>query len=840
MKKFLIACFLLACTVSLIAATQQNGSLKELSGWTDAKDEVARLETLIAAAKEAGFPADPAWTARIRELLPQIKGHPGRASYNHPEKRSNSGFSAGRTVPPEPTSPLETEIRQLEFELTGGLGAQAPDPSVFAEMKERLNTLYAQRDVNRERNPLDQGSDTCPGTMVYGTPYYDSGSTVGLANNSNPISPCNPSDAPDVIYQFSPMFTSTYMISLQGSSYDTYLYVNSTGACPGIVQVGCNDDYGSLQSYLALTLNAGETYFIIVDGYFDASGSYILNITDPCEISYQGGDMLECTEQNDSTNAYYDCNGGCNDLAYSDTAMWQDVLPYQTIYGRAFTYIGPDGSDFRDTDCFSFTLTEACSLRLWMEAEFVSQMVILSPGCPWNLVAGPFVAFNPCELTVFYTACLQPGDYTLWIGPTWFRGISTFREYRAQLDIIPCSGCQIDLAAVAPITIGSTTCGQINDCPLQPSEDQIFAIGIPWASDWTFSLCSESNIWDSYLYLTSACCSDIIAEDDDGCGGIGLSVMNCVTLDRGLYYVYIEGYGSTNCGPFTLTVTECNGSCCYGDPGSPTCEIMSGSQCANLGGTFTFLEPCSTAACFTRPTCIGEALVSQPPFLPGEEGDGILSHVDNGGVQQDDYAVDTEIGNIRFWGFPVTCYGYVENFQIQFIGSSSTETYNVSAFGTQLPPVYFGQYRVSQYDAVIDPPCTLTSGFFSVAKVGDPVCRWYWSTAFNSAYDDFAFCLNAPCYAPDSLTIKWDSENLYRIDWWMPQTSMVIVYFTSDLNSVFPAGYAPYASGTVNMGHFTWGPLYLPNDVLGIVLTNECGTPVLGAPAGITLVRPAE
>lgn len=844
MKKLLIACFLLACTVSLIAAVRSSGGLRELSGWTDAKNEVARLEAMISAAKDAGLPPDPAWTARIRELLPQVKGHPGRTSYLLPEDPPTTEFPPGAVILSEPLTPLETEIRQLEFELRGGLGAQAPDPLVFADLKEQLNELYEQREVNRTRNPLDQGNDACPATIAWGFSYVDSGTTVGKVNNYNSLSPCNSSNAPDVIYEFTPQYTSTYDISLQGSLYDTYLYVNTTGDCPGETQIACNDDYGNLQSFLSLPLNAGQTYYVVVDGYSTHSGSYLLSITDLCEVECGGADIIECPEVRDSTHAYTDCNGACNNVTYGGTATWQEILPYQTVCGRTFTYIGPSGGSYRDTDAYRFTLTEACSLLLSVRAEFASEMYILTSGCPWSLVSGLFFFAFECSTATFYTGCLQPGEYVLWVGPQVYAGINNFREYRVTMELIPCNGCVIDLGIQAPASVTGSTCGYLDNCALLPSQDVTIAVVIPWANDWTFSLCGGPDEWDSYMYLTSSCCAGTITENDDGCGGVGFSTISCLPLNRGLYYLTIEGFSSTYCGPYTLLINTCYGSCCYGDPGEPTCIYTTLSDCQDYGGVFTFQEPCSTAACFTRPTCGYQDNFGQVPFLPGEAGDGYLSHLDFSSSISDNYVTDYTIASVRFWGFPAFCNGYAESFQIQFSDCTSTQTYNVSAIGTQLPPIYFDEFNLSQYDIQLDPPCTLTSGYVSIAKSGDPDCRWYWCTSpfgdgvWPSGHADLAFCLGAPCPPPDSVTIKWESPNNYMMNWWMPRESFVTVFSTTDLNSVFPAGYTAFATGTLPVGHFTWGPLFIPEEVRGFVLVNYCSQAVVGAPTGLTLVKP--
>ncbi|HEY3296542.1 MAG TPA: C25 family cysteine peptidase [bacterium] len=130
------------------------------------------------------------------------------------------------------------------------------------------------------RSSLDQGSPTCPGTIITSTPYADSGTTVNQGNDYSG-STCAVSNSADVFYQLTPDVTTTYTISLCGSNYDTGLMIRSGGPCPGITEVACNDDYGpcGTGSQIARTLGAGTTYYIIVDGYGTSQGNYVLNVT---------------------------------------------------------------------------------------------------------------------------------------------------------------------------------------------------------------------------------------------------------------------------------------------------------------------------------------------------------------------------------------------------------------------------------------------------------------------------------------------------------------------------------------------------------------------------------
>jgi hypothetical protein len=96
--------------------------------------------------------------------------------------------------------------------------------------------------------------------------------------------------APEVVYAWTPTRSGTAFINTCGSgtSYDTVMYVR-TGSCAA-ADAACNDDTqgcGTSEpstyhgSSVTLTVTAGQTYLIVVDGYADKRGSFSLTVTSP-------------------------------------------------------------------------------------------------------------------------------------------------------------------------------------------------------------------------------------------------------------------------------------------------------------------------------------------------------------------------------------------------------------------------------------------------------------------------------------------------------------------------------------------------------------------------------
>src|SRR5437773_2293397 len=96
--------------------------------------------------------------------------------------------------------------------------------------------------------------------------------------------------APEQVFQWTPAVSGTATIQTcgAGTNFDTVLYMRS-GACASGPEVagGCNDDACTnatglyRASRLTPTVTAGQTYYIVVDGYGGAQGLYGLTVTPP-------------------------------------------------------------------------------------------------------------------------------------------------------------------------------------------------------------------------------------------------------------------------------------------------------------------------------------------------------------------------------------------------------------------------------------------------------------------------------------------------------------------------------------------------------------------------------
>src|SRR5438093_7062308 len=94
--------------------------------------------------------------------------------------------------------------------------------------------------------------------------------------------------SPEQVFQWTPAVSGLATIETCGSgtTYDSVLYLRA-GSCTSGAEVQCNDDAcanstGLIRaSRLTPTVSAGTTYYIVVDGFGGASGSFALRVTPP-------------------------------------------------------------------------------------------------------------------------------------------------------------------------------------------------------------------------------------------------------------------------------------------------------------------------------------------------------------------------------------------------------------------------------------------------------------------------------------------------------------------------------------------------------------------------------
>ena len=134
---------------------------------------------------------------------------------------------------------------------------------------------------------------TLPGACSSPTVISAAGGTFSgtTSGTSSQAGSCGSSgSSPERVFRWTPTVSGTATIQTCGAAtnFDTILYMRS-GVCSGGAEVvsGCNDDACANSSGLSRasritpTVTAGQTYFIVVDGYGGSHGTFSLTVTPP-------------------------------------------------------------------------------------------------------------------------------------------------------------------------------------------------------------------------------------------------------------------------------------------------------------------------------------------------------------------------------------------------------------------------------------------------------------------------------------------------------------------------------------------------------------------------------
>lgn len=137
-------------------------------------------------------------------------------------------------------------------------------------------------------------ADTIASSAPFGgLPFIHSGDTSFCNDDYDENCGFGSSDSPDQVYAYSPPWPQIVNIDLCGSGYDTKVIVYENGDTS--TAYACNDDGcpggvpESYRSNLTVDMYPGNTYYIVIDGWGGASGTYNVAITD--QTPYIPGDI---------------------------------------------------------------------------------------------------------------------------------------------------------------------------------------------------------------------------------------------------------------------------------------------------------------------------------------------------------------------------------------------------------------------------------------------------------------------------------------------------------------------------------------------------------------------
>jgi len=112
-------------------------------------------------------------------------------------------------------------------------------------------------------------------------------------------------NAGGVWYEFTAPFNAIITANTFGSNYDTKLFAFSSDDCVAFECIAGNDDSGGLQSQISFGVNAGETVYFLVSGFFSATGDYSFTVN--CEELLCTNPTIAFEAQDLDGNPLVDC-----------------------------------------------------------------------------------------------------------------------------------------------------------------------------------------------------------------------------------------------------------------------------------------------------------------------------------------------------------------------------------------------------------------------------------------------------------------------------------------------------------------------------------------------------
>jgi hypothetical protein len=272
------------------------------------------------------------------------------------------------------------------------------------------------------------GEDIASAILIPAIPFSDNGLTCDNVDDYDETCPFTSPGSSDVVYSYTPATNGSIDIDLFGSDYDTKVYVYQNGYTPGY-PYACNDDYypNYVSKIIAMPVTAGNTYYIVIDGWYGDCGNYVLTIGMGTDCSA----CLSCSipegEPDIPNNGLDITNGGCN----SNPQVFMPLQLNRVLCGRANTY-DYFGDSYRDTDWYELTLTEAGTLYWSGIAMYNLQLVILSSDYCDPLYQTTYaIGTAPMCSILTISADLPAGTYYLWAGPSFYSDMPGGANYNA-------------------------------------------------------------------------------------------------------------------------------------------------------------------------------------------------------------------------------------------------------------------------------------------------------------------------------------------------------------------------------------------------------------------------
>jgi hypothetical protein len=421
--------------------------------------------------------------------------------------------------------------------------------------------------VKSDQRTILQGGDNIGDAFVVPSlPFEDNGTTAGYIDDY--ADPCGGTfGGPDVVYSYTPSSDELVNIHLCGTTFYCVLYVfeNTPGNVIGCSSFSlvCGPDIprGALD---LLQLYGGNTYYIVVDGYYTSQGPYSIQITQPPHVECPPTSIAE--GEADCGDGYFDdYNSGCNDPSLE---VFTPISIGDTICGSTGVYTRSD-TTFRDTDWYTVTITETQLLTWSAVAECPIQIFMFYSLPCENLASMNFDQAGSGDTASISANCV-PGTYYVYISPQAFDpNYPCPIPYLAWLNSSPsqqppanddCSAVEpIQIVPDTPVTITGDNTWATMDCVNLGIPETWEAFTLDFPANVTLDFCGTSPAFGSvFIVLEDQCpCGEYIGFNmyTQGTCGDNNFTIRWDSLGPGTYYYPVMSKWGIASGPYTMHIT---------------------------------------------------------------------------------------------------------------------------------------------------------------------------------------------------------------------------------------------------------------------------------------------
>ncbi len=346
---------------------------------------------------------------------------------------------------------------------------------------------------------------------------------------------CGSEGGGEAVFQFTPEESGTVCATSVGSEFDTVIYVRTTCGDPES-ELGCDDDGDEgTTSRIDWPVEAGVTYYIVVDGYSSSQfGNYQVAVRDGFCDGVVEGPVCDGIQTTDGFGTYAGTTSG-DSLAAGVCAVSRGPEAVWSFTAPATGTVCVNGSE-SDYDTVLY-VRSTCTER---ESEIACDDDIAGAKIEWDAASGTryFVFVDGLRTT-------DAGDYSL-----------TFSE--GSCDAAACADTETadGFGTYTGILIGSSDSD--GTCRALSGPDDIWAFTA--TANGTVCAYTTGDEVDTVLYVRTECgdTGSEVACDDDGGDGLNSMIEFSATSGQ-TYYFFVDGFGAFSEGGYTLNINE--GSC---------------------------------------------------------------------------------------------------------------------------------------------------------------------------------------------------------------------------------------------------------------------------------------